>query len=183
MSDFEKNKKNRLTSALTLIGIVFLLATGCASHSGWTQEHIHKKPAMEIPVQFTEGFSLTNSFSVTYSRYYWVEIVCPRSDSTHQHKNEVFSALSKKLPIKFTISCDGVIVAQGDSSEEKSRGCSAAEDTRIITNFKGVPGKRYDLTFHTLDSVPVLDATRPSIRISLLRWADSNLFHMLFNLY
>ena len=173
-------RKKAIRVFFVLSATLCFLATACVGHCGWFQEHIRDKPALQMQIQFAQGFSLTNSFSVTYSRYYWVEIVCPRSDSTRPHLHEVFSTLSKELPITFTITCDGVVVAEGDSTGEKSRAASAAEDTRIITNFKGVPGKRYELTFHTLDSVPVLDATRPSIRISTLKWADSNLFHLLF---
>jgi hypothetical protein len=73
-----------------------------------------------------------------------------------------------------------VTVAEGDSPGEKIGAYSDAEDFRIITNFKGEPGKSYDLSFRTIGANPVLNATQPSVRISAQCWADCNLFHMVF---
>jgi hypothetical protein len=168
------------TVVFTLIAFSLFVAAGFAWRYGWVQEHL-RRPVLQKPIRFEDGFSMTSSFSVLYEHYYWVEIVCPRTDSTRPRLHDVFSALSTQLPVQFTITCDGVTVAEGDSPGEKTRGASAAEDTRIITNFKGEPGKSYDLSFHTIGANPALDETKPSLRISSLGWADSNLFHMVFS--
>ncbi len=72
-----------------------------------------------------------------------------------------------------------MIVAEGDSSDEKSRRGSAAEDTRIMTDFKAETGKSYDLSFRTTGTLPILDATKPTLRISFPCWASSNLLDMI----
>ena len=168
------------TVVFALIAFLLFVAAGFAWRCGWVQEHL-RRPVLQKPIRFEDGFSMTSSFSVPYEYYYWVEIVCPRTDSTRPQLHDVFSALSTQLPIQFTITCDGVTVAEGDSPGEKSRVASAAEDTRIIANFKGEPGKSYDLSFRTIGANPVLDATQPTVRIGSLCWADSNLFHMVFS--
>jgi hypothetical protein len=168
------------TMVFALIAFLLFVAAGFAWRCGWVQEHL-RRPVLQKPIRFEDGFSLTSSFSVLYEHFYWVEIVCPRKDSNRPRLPDVFSALSTQLPIQFTITCDGVTVAEGDSPGEKSTGASAVEDTRIITNFKGEPGKSYDLSFRTIGANPALNATQPSVRISSLGWADSNLFHMVFS--
>jgi hypothetical protein len=168
------------TVAFSFIAFLLFVAAGFAWHCGWVQEHL-RRPVLQKPIRFEDGFSLTSSFSVLYEHYYWVEIVCPRIDSNRSQLHDVFSALSTQLPIQFTITCDGATVAEGDSPGEKTRGASAAEDTRLITSFKGEPGKSYDLSFRTIGANPVLNATQPTVRISSLCWADSNLCHMVFS--
>jgi hypothetical protein len=162
-----------------VFGVIAFVA-GFAWHCGWVQEHL-RRPVLQKPIRFEDGFSLTSSFSVPYADRYWVEVVCPRTDSSRPQLDEVFSALSAQLPVQFTISRDGMTVAEGDSPGEKSRVASAAEDTRIITNFIGEPGKSYNLSFRTVGADLILDATKPSLRISSLCWADTNLFHMVFS--
>jgi hypothetical protein len=168
------------TVVFALIAFLLFVAAGFAWRCGWVQEHL-RRPVLQQPIRFENGFSLASPFSVRYEHYYWVEVVCPRTDSNRPRLNDVFSDLSMQLPIQFTITCDGVTVAEGDSPGEKSRVASAAEDTRIITNFKGDPGKSYDLSFRAIGANPALNATQPSVRISSLCWADSNLFHMVFS--
>lgn len=168
------------TMVFAVIALLLFVGAGFAWHCGWVQEHL-RKPVLQKPIRFERGFSLTSTFSVAYAQYYWVEVVCPRTDSSRSQWDDVVSALSTQLPVKFTITSDGMIVAEGDSPGEKSRVGSAAEDTRIITNFKGEPGKSYDLSFRTVGANPTLDATKPSLRISSLCWADTNLLHMLFS--
>ena len=155
-----------------VIAVLLFVGAGFAWHCGWVQEHL-RKPVLEKPIRFEEGFSLTASFSVAYAHYYWVEVVCPRTNGPQ--------VLNKELPVKFTITCDGQVVAEGDSPGEKSWSGSAAEDTRIIANFKGEPGKRYDLSFRTTGALPALDAINPRVRISSLDWASSNLVTMVFS--
>ena len=168
------------TVVFALIAFLLFVAAGFAWRCGWVQEHL-RRPVLQKPIRFEDGFSMTSSFFVLYQHYYWVEIVCPRTDSTRPRLHDVFSALSTQLPIQFTITCEGVTVAEGDSPGEKSRVGSAAEDTRIIANFKGEPGKSYDLSFRTIGANPVLNATQPTVRISSLCWTDRNLFHMVFS--
>ncbi|MGO9245569.1 MAG: hypothetical protein ACLQDC_12475 [Verrucomicrobiia bacterium] len=169
-----------LTIVFAVIALLLFVGAGFAWHCGWVQEHLCK-PVLQKPIRFGDGFSLTSSFSVAYPHYYWVEVVCPRANSSPSQGEDVASVLSRQLPVKFTIICDGVTVAEGDSPGEKSRVCSAAEDTRIITDFKGEPGRCYELSFKTIGANPTLDATQPSLRISSLCSADANLYHMVFS--
>jgi hypothetical protein len=162
-----------------VIALLLFVAAGWGWHRGWVREHLCK-PVLERPIRFEDGFSFASSFSVAYEGYYWIEVVCPRANSSRSQREGVFSALSRQLPVRFTITCDGVTVAEGDSLGENSTSHSAAEDTRIITKFKGEPGKRYTLSFRTLGAIPALDATKPMVRIGCLCWASDNLFDMLF---
>ena len=168
------------TVVCAFIALLLFVVAGLGWHHGWVHEHMCK-PVLEKPIHFEEGFSLTSSFSVTYTYGYYVEVVCPRTKSSRSQWRDVVSALSRQLPVKFTITCDGMSVAEGDSPGEKTRVGSAAEDTRIITGFKGETGKTYDLSFHTVGANPALDATKPYVRISCLCWASSNLINMLFS--
>ena len=159
--------------------LLFALA-GFAWRRGWVREHMCK-PVLEKSIRFQEDFALTASFSVAYPQSYYIQVICPRTNSPRSQPDEVALALSRQLPVKFTITCDGAAVAKGDSPGEKMRVASAVEDTRIITNFTGETGKSYVLSFHTGGAMPVLDATKPVVRIAPLCWASSNLIDMLFS--
>jgi hypothetical protein len=180
MTPKPSNGMQTSTIVFAVIALLLFVGAGFGWHCGWVQEHL-REPLLQKPIRFGEGFSLTSSFSAAYANNYWVEVVCPRTNSSKSRWKDVYSALSMQLPVKFTITCDGITVAEGDSPGEKSRVASAAEDARLITNFKGEPGKRYDLSFRTVEANPVLDATRPTLRICCLCWADTNLFHMVFS--
>jgi hypothetical protein len=159
------------------MALLFFVVAGWSWHRWWVQKHM-RKPVLEMPIRFEEGFSFTSSFSVRYANYYWVEVVCPRANSSRSQLDKVFGDLSRELPIKFTITCNGVTVAEGDSRVEKTRVGSAAEDTRMITNFKGESGQRYDVYFRTIGALPALDATKPTLRIRC--FAAKSLVNMLF---
>jgi hypothetical protein len=105
------------TVVFALIAFLLFVAAGFAWRCGWVQEHL-RRPVLQQPIRFENGFSLASPFSVRYEHYYWVEVVCPRTDSNRPRLNDVFSDLSMQLPIQFTITCDGVTVAEGDSPGE-----------------------------------------------------------------
>ena len=169
-----------LSRACAVIAVLLFVAAGFGWHTGWVQEHL-RKPVLEKPIRFEEGFSLTATFSVPYEHNYWVEVVCPRAASSSSQSEEVLDSLSAQLPVKFTITCDGVTVAKGDSTKKDDGANSASEDTRIMAGFQGEPGKHYELSFHTVGANPALNATKPSLRISSLSWTGSNLLNWVFS--
>lgn len=173
-------RKKSLEIVLGVIALLLFVAASLAWHYGRIRQQMCK-PVLEKPIQFEDGFSLQGSFSVAYSQNYYVEVVCPRTNSPQSGWNDVVAALSKALPVKFAVTCNGVTVAEGDSPGEKNRTASAAEDTRIMTSFAGEAGKTYELSFHTVGAIPAVDATKPTVRITCLCWASSDLIDMLFS--
>jgi hypothetical protein len=117
-------------------------------------------PALETPVRFDEGFSFTSSFSVAIATNYQIEVAFRRT-SPHEPVEEAFH----ELPIKFTITCEGTNVAQGDSPGFLGGSGSEMEDTRTLAYFKAEPGKNYDLSFHVVRALPSVAATKPVVRV------------------
>ena len=133
-------------AAIVYAGIALLLfvVAGGAWHRGWVQEHL-RQPVLEKPIRFQEGFAFTSSFFVRYPWAHWVEVVCPKSNSTQLNNRAEFSyiqaALKRQLPVTFTVTCDGRIVAEGDSPGV-SAVFAATEVTRLMSWFKGETGSR-----------------------------------------
>ena len=139
----------------TIIALVLFILAGSDWYYRYVWEHSYK-PMLNQPISFAEGFSFTSSFTVAYAQDYSVEIVCPVSHPPRQDWGDVFDALSRQLPIKCTITCDGTTVAEGDSPGEKRMSFSPREDnTREIAAFPGMPGKRYEVFFRTVSEIPV----------------------------
>jgi hypothetical protein len=176
------------TWVFAVIALLLFVVAGWVWHRGWVQEHL-RRPVLVKPIRFEEGFSFTSSFSVAYASYYWVDVVCLRTNVSYPSQfREVVEILSSELPVKFTITCDGITVAEGDSH---SRGgglgvairaiVSRAELWREMTAFSGEPDKRYDLSFRTVGTIPALDAAKPILRIGVLGYGKpNNLGDMLF---
>jgi hypothetical protein len=122
---------------------------------------------LERAISFEKGFSFTSSFTVAYAGYYSILAVFPRSKGAGAAEG-----IEKQLPVTFTVNCDGVIVAQGDSPHPDSI-YSAKEDDRIMARFHAEPGKRYNISYLSAGARPDLDATKPTLRIR--RYAESNL--------
>jgi hypothetical protein len=153
------------TKVFAVIALSLFVVAGWGWHGGRVREQMNKS-VLEKPIRFEEGFSFTSTFTVAYANdYYWIEVVCPRTNSSRSLFEELRSTLSRQLPIKFTITCDGKTVAEGDSPGIKSITGSAAEETRIMAYFKGETGKSYILSFRTAGVIPALDATNPRVRI------------------
>jgi hypothetical protein len=54
----------------------------------------------------------------------------------------------------------------GDIPFDWSSG-SYAEQTIHMATFKAEPGKNYEISFRTTSSLPILDTTKPTLRISI----------------
>ena len=171
------------TIVCAVIALLLFVVAGWGWHRGWVQEHL-RQPVLEKPIRFQEGFSLTSSFSVRYPSAYWVEVVCPKTNATQLNNRAEFryiqSALSRQLPVTFTVACDGMIVAEGDSPGVNTL-FAATEVTRFMSWFKGEAGKSYELSFRTRGAMPALDATKPMVRIGTTYWATEDPIQMLFS--
>ena len=143
--------------AFVAAGLVWLLAMRNARMA---------EPVFEQPIYFEKGFSFTDTFTVAFPGVYRVEAVCPRTDLSSSSLDGVFKAISKQLPVAFTIECDGKLVAEGDSPIRGCR-CSAKEDARRMAAFRGEAGKKYQLSFRCNGAVPALDVAQPTLRIRL----------------
>jgi len=146
-------------SSFIVAGLVWLLAL---------RNERMATPVLETPIRFIEGFAFTNTFTVNFGGVYWVEAVCPRTNQSRSNIESNFSTLSKQLPVKFTRTCDGKVIAEGDSPD-RDRSSSAKEDTRHLATFEGEPGKSYELSFCSDSAVPAIDASNPTLRIRLSR--------------
>ncbi len=144
-------------SSFVVAGLVWLLAL---------RNERMATPVLERPIRFVEGFAFTNTFTVYFGGVYWVEVVCPRTNSTHFNPEQIFTNLSNQLPVKFTIMCDGKVITEGDSTNRGSSG-SAKEDARHMATFRGESGKNYELSFRNESAVPAIDASNPTLRIRL----------------
>ena len=157
-----------LSRACAVIAVLLFVAAGFGWHTGWVQEHL-RKPVLEKPIRFEEGFSLTASFSVPYTHLYWVEVVCPRTNQSEGPlMNEVGGYLLRQLPIQFTITCNGIPVTEGYSTNSHPKAYRGSElfESCLMTGFNFEPGKRYDFSFHITGAKPLLDATKPIVRIN-----------------
>jgi len=153
------------TMVFTVMALLSLVAAGLI----WLLALRNKQmatPVVEMPINFEEGFSFTNSFTVNFEGYYLVQVVCPRTTPVRFHGEDVFSALKNQLPVHVTIICGGKVVAEGDSPI-RDGSFSNKEDTRRLAMFEGEPSKNYELSFRTEGAVPALDATKPTLRIRL----------------
>ena len=177
-----------LSRACAVIAVLLFVAAGFGWHTGWVQEHL-RKPVLEKPIRFEEGFSLTASFSVPYTHLYWVEVVCPiTTPSQRPLVQEVVSYGNplRPLPIQFTIICNGIpvmpVVTEGDSTHSHPKEYRGSElfESCLMTGFNFEPGKRYDFSFHITGAKPLLDATKPIVRINAYG-SDSDISEWIFS--
>jgi len=177
-----KTVQTPLSMGCAVIAVLLFIAAGFGWHIGWVQEHL-RKPVLEKPIRFEDGFSLTDSFSVPYTHWYWVEVVCPKTNlSDGPLLKEVGGYLLRQLPIQFTVTCNGMPVTGGDSTNNHPRAYRGSMffESCLMTGFNFEPGKRYDFSFHTTGANPVLDATKPSVRINAFG-SDSDISEWIFS--
>jgi hypothetical protein len=176
------------TKTFTAIAIVLLVAAGLLWHRALCDER-RAKPALERPISFEQGFSFNSSFTVPETGYYFVELVFPRDHSPMPREHDVkyendiaygISSFGKfgnnynlpAKPVKFTITCDGKIVAEGGGDTPcLGGGSSYAEQSVHMATFKAEPGQDYEISFRTTSSLPILDTTKPMLRIYIPFWA------------
>ncbi len=173
------------TKAFTVVAILLLVMAGLLWHRALRDER-RAKAALEKPISFEEGFSFASSFTVPETSYYFVELVFPRdhSPAAREHdvkyRNGIGAAIVKfgdntnqpVKPIKLTITCNGMVVAEGGGDKSCIGGSgSYAEQTVHMVTFKAEPGKDYEISFHATSSLPILDTTKPMLRIYIPFWA------------
>ncbi|HEY2328726.1 MAG TPA: hypothetical protein VGI63_02805 [Verrucomicrobiae bacterium] len=165
------------TKAFAVIALLLFVMAGLLYHRALRDER-RAKPALEQAISFEEGFSFTNTFTVPETSDCFVELVFPRDHSSTsreydvKYRNAIGAAMEKLANIKFIITCDGAVVAKGGGDTPPiCGGGSYAEQTADMARFTAEPGKNYEISFRTISSLPILDTTKPFLRISVPFWA------------
>jgi len=177
-----KAEQTSLSKASSVMAVLLFIVAGFGWHIGWVQEHL-RKPVVEIPFRFEKGFSSTASFYVPYTHCYWVEVVCPKTTlSDSPLVNAVGGYRLQPLPIQFNITCNGMPVTGGDSTNNhpKAYRGSMHFESCLMAGFNFEPGKRYDFSFHITGANPALDATKPIVRINAFG-SDSDISEWIFS--
>ena len=146
----------------TVIALLLFIVAGL----GWWRAQETRRfarllasPVFEMPIRFEDGFSFTSSFTVAFATNYQVVVAFQRTNS------DAIAEISHEIPIKFTITCNGTSVAQGDSPGMLGGGSSAVEDHRTLASFNAELGKTYNISFHAVSTLSSLADTKPAVRV------------------
>ena len=173
------------TKVCTVVAVLLFVAAGFV----WWRAQPKRRflqlcltPALEMPIRFEEGFSFTSSFTVALATNYEVEVACRRIYPNAGLFD--FGIVGKHhLPIKFSVVCNGITVAQGDSPGYIGGYASQYEHTWKLADFKAQPGKSYKLSFRVVGTLPSLAATKPVVRVSVPYYIYKGLTPAPFDLF
>ncbi len=113
-------------------------------------------------IEVTDGFELTQTFTVDYASDYEVGIRCKRALS----EDRLDGILESKLNLTYSVFEDNVLLVRVDSTDSPD---SMAYDedaiTRLLGDFPASPGKEYRIEILVRSSIPELASTDPVLLV------------------
>ena len=125
--------------------------------------HQHRWVVVDHVVRVEEGVAFSYPFTVELAANYRIELECRRAipDAALEQ------ALDKDLIADYEVSSKGNPLFSGNTSHLEGTGGANGTSSRLLGRFDAQPNHPYLLRLHFSRSLPVLAATRPTLKVSV----------------
>ena len=125
--------------------------------------HEHRLTVVDHPIRLEAGLACTYPFKVDVATSYQIELTCRQNLPAAV----LYQALNKDLAADYEVSCGNDRIAGADTLPPPRSGGTSGDATRFVGKFQAQPGPLYLLRLHFSNSLPVLAATQPTVKVSV----------------
>lgn len=163
---------------------LLLVAVGIAIYAGWNMWiKTRRLVPLDVPISWSAGQNVYSTFRLNLGAMYLIEIKAEQTIPPGQlnclmgvEGNPTdCKGMPSALDATWTVSCEGVDVARGTSAQPHSTPTQATGITRVIGEFQGKAGQRYDLQVNFASAGRGLAAAHPRLRVAVASIAYTDL--------
>lgn len=150
---------------MTKVGIG-LMALGVGVWAAWNAwMRTRTMNPVEIPVTIAVGASTASNFELNYDGLYLIEIAAQGADLSEL----------ETINAEWNLRSDGQEVQRGSTDEAHSAPGGGQGGARVIGEFHGRSGHRYELRVKFTADAPTLQKANPRLRVAVSGLAQENL--------
>ena len=123
----------------------------------------HRLTVVDHPIRLEAGLAFTYPFKVDVAASYRIELTCRRN----LPPAVLARALNKDLVADYEVSRGNDRIAGADALPPPVFSGTSDDASRFVGKFQAQPGPLYLLHLHFPNSLPVLAATQPTVKVSV----------------